>query len=107
MKPNAFLSFLIVLLCTMAAGGVYGQDTTKTAPKNKYRLVDKVLKRARDKKNAHHLSFPNIGVIDYYRDTKKLTEIGKLEDKKDVDHLIKALEDYISHFGVQNFSTLR
>ena len=104
MKPNAFRPYLLLLLCTMAATGVYGQDTTKTEPKNKYRLVDKVLKRAKDKKNAHHLKFPNIGVIDYYRDTKKLTEIGHLEDKKDVDHLIKALEDYISHFGVQNFA---
>lgn len=49
------------------------------------------------------LRFPNINVLPYYEDLAKLAAIKRYEQNKQWEELFKALYDYVSNFGIQNF----
>ncbi|MFN6945781.1 MAG: OmpA family protein [Cytophagaceae bacterium] len=48
--------------------------------------------------------FKNINKIPYYYNQSKYNQILKLEAGKDNSKLLAAIEDYVSNFGIQNFS---
>ena len=100
MKRNAIMLSLVLLLATTVSVQVRAQNE----PEKKYKLMDKILKKDKAKKASKHFQFNNIGVVEKYRDEKKLKEIARLEEKVDQPKLTAALEDYISRFGVANFN---
>ncbi|MCK6616751.1 MAG: OmpA family protein [Cyclobacteriaceae bacterium] len=48
--------------------------------------------------------FRNVNKIPYYTDRNKLNRIRQLETSGGGETLYHALKDYVSHFGIQNFS---
>ena len=48
--------------------------------------------------------FRNVNHVNFYYDASKLAHIKKLKASGQDEKLIKALEDYIKHFGIRNFS---
>ncbi|WP_276498022.1 OmpA family protein [Pontibacter litorisediminis] len=50
-----------------------------------------------------HLNFPNLNKIPYYHDRKKLSLINRLEKRKQYNKVLPLLEEYVHHFGVENF----
>jgi outer membrane protein OmpA-like peptidoglycan-associated protein len=49
------------------------------------------------------LHFKNINVINYYYNPAQLAAIKRLEQNKQWDELFKALHEYVSNFGIENF----
>lgn len=106
MKFKVLINNLMLLLLITVGLRAFGQEaqTEDSDSVTKFRMTDKVLKKSKEGKPAKHIAFNHIGEVGYYRDEKKLKEIARLEDKKEYAHLVDALEDYIGHFGVDNFS---
>ncbi|MHC2992356.1 membrane protein, partial [Pontibacter sp. HJ8] len=50
-----------------------------------------------------HLDFPNLNKISYYNDRKKLSEIQRLEKRKQYAQALPLLEAYVRNFGIENF----
>lgn len=50
-----------------------------------------------------HLDFPNLNRIAFYKDSKKLSEIQRLERRKQYGQALRLLEGYVRNFGIQNF----
>ncbi|WP_347157922.1 OmpA family protein [Pontibacter chitinilyticus] len=50
-----------------------------------------------------YLNFPNLNKIPYYNDHKKLAAIHKLERRRQYDRVLPLLENYVQHFGIDNF----
>ncbi|PRY13102.1 outer membrane protein OmpA-like peptidoglycan-associated protein [Pontibacter ummariensis] len=50
-----------------------------------------------------HLDFPNLNKIPYYRNSRQLAAIQKLEKRKRYDQVLPLLEKYVHNFGVENF----
>ncbi|MDX2002922.1 MAG: OmpA family protein [Chitinophagales bacterium] len=89
---------ILTAFCTLLfySQGLYSQE-------NHYRLTDKVLQESDESFSKGAFSFVNLSSTTYYRDEKKIKELAKLEEAKDFDKLIPALEGYISHFAGENF----
>jgi flagellar motor protein MotB len=49
------------------------------------------------------LIFPNVGYLDYYQNPSLYMQITKLKRENDHLNLQKALHQYVSNFGIQNF----
>ncbi len=47
--------------------------------------------------------FPNVNKVRYYRDEKKLALINQLSATADASQRYKALKEYVTNFGVENF----
>ncbi|MCR6639163.1 MAG: hypothetical protein NVV82_09310 [Sporocytophaga sp.] len=50
------------------------------------------------------IEFKNLNKIPFYQDPKQLALIRKLEDQKNYAELLPVLENYVSNFGINNFS---
>lgn len=50
------------------------------------------------------IEFKNLNKIPFYQDPKQLALIRKLEDQKNYAELLPVLENYVSNFGIENFS---
>ncbi len=70
-----------------------------------YMITDKHLKKneAKGKRNVNRFVFKNIGNIPFYYDDAKRKQILKTDKNGDYEKLIPLLEDYVSHFGCENF----
>jgi flagellar motor protein MotB len=49
------------------------------------------------------LKFPNLNKIPYYHEPKKLATIQKLEKRRRYAQVLPLLEQYVRHFGIENF----
>jgi outer membrane protein OmpA-like peptidoglycan-associated protein len=95
MKLTAYLLFFYLCFVNVAQA------------QNKY-LLNKDLLQKQDSikvQKRNLITFSNIGKVPYYHDEIKLKQINKLNSQQNDAELMKALEEYISHFGTQNFGT--
>ena len=56
------------------------------------------------KKSEFQFDFKNIHKIPYYHNAEALSAIRKLEQSRDYAKLLPLLEQYVSNFGIENFS---
>jgi len=90
-------SLLFILTLFIAIPQCFGQK--KTATRVEPLTPDSVLQN----NGAWHFPFKNIN-HGYFFDLKKLKEIRKYEASEKYEELLPRLEDYISNFGIPNFS---
>jgi len=102
-----YLLFIIAIscLCNYSLGQKKKGKKKKEKDKKEYRLLDNNSQQmVRTVDSAYHLHFNNINRIPYYKNEKALSLINKLRAEKDWDALYPLLENYVSNFGIENFS---
>lgn len=94
------LSIILILF----SWSLIAQNSKKQKKKKNYitKGISKEL-LSEDKRGDFYFQFKNINRIAYYYDKDKLKQIKNLEEKRKEDLLLKHLENYISHFGIENF----
>ncbi|WP_242922850.1 OmpA family protein [Pontibacter liquoris] len=98
MKGASLVGFwLLLFLLPWAAGAQQYQQIPLEAPANG-------LKVHKSSPSAERpLDFPNLNKIPYYSERKKLAAIQKLEKRRQYKRVLPLLENYVQHFGIENF----
>ncbi|TPE45013.1 OmpA family protein [Pontibacter mangrovi] len=89
--------FLLTLLCSVSAQAQQFKPLQPNQPEANLR-VGQAKPTA-----AWSPDFPNLNKIPYYYDRKKLALIQRLEKRKQYRRALPLLEQYVQHFGIQNF----
>lgn len=98
-KTSVFLLFLIL-------SGILANPSC--AQKNRKKLKSAGTIQLNDSLTAFSQSdifvFPNINVVFFYYDAKKFKKLQELKKNGPVETYYHALRDYVSNFGIRNFS---
>ncbi len=80
---------------------IFGQKKKKKKGYSTRAVSTELLSEGRH--GEFYFQFENVNKITFYYDKDKLKRIKVLEEKRNEDALLTALEDYVSHFGIENF----
>jgi len=99
-RVKTFLLFVLVLFLAGSTTESWGQKKKKQFKKaDAGRLTDSLISYSQ----SDIFSFPNVNKIANYRDEGKLKKIRQLDNAKQEEALYKALKEYVSNFGIENF----
>ncbi len=99
MKNHFFVFFLVVCLLPLITA-----SAQKPSKKFKKGGVIQLNDSLTTYSQSGIFAFPNVNVVNFYRDTDKLKRLAQLEASYAEEELYKELRKYVSNFGVQNFS---
>jgi outer membrane protein OmpA-like peptidoglycan-associated protein len=98
---KTFLSFLLAVFITFSGIPSFAQkDKKKFKKADAIQLKDSVVSYSQ----SDIFAFPNVNKINEYTDAGKLKKIHRLDLAKQDRQLYTALREYVSNFGIDNFS---
>src|SRR5688572_33331540 len=102
--PRISYILKIVLFCLLWTLFVVKRVHAQTAKDDNYLITDKHLKKSQSKvkKGTNTFVFKNVDGPYYYDDAKR-KQILKADKAKDYAKMLPLMEEYISHFGCENF----
>ena len=99
---------LLIIILSISASDSFSQKKKKQKKQKEekeFKLLDRNNQQLiRTADSSFYLHFPNVNKIPYYRNNKALESILKLQKEKKWDELYPRLENYVSNFGIENFS---
>lgn len=93
--------FGVLLLGLCFLGISADAQTQKTGLLKERRVNDSLKQKAPPAQLQLH--FSNLNKIPYYYHKSKLAKIQKLENQQEWDKVLPLLQDYVNHFGIDNF----